>query len=329
MRKLISVIIPVYNVEKYLIECLDSVVYQTYKDLEIILIDDGSSDSSPEICNRYMEKDSRIQVIHQKNGGAANAKNTGLRVATGEYLAFLDSDDFLEPDAYEYMLKEIEKEEADVIQCSFRNIYLNGSESIVVLSEKQEFSSSEYLARFTQDWTCGLLWDKLYKRSLFENIYFEEGHKIDDEYFTYQGIINAKKIIHDPAIVYNYRKRNSSVMLSPKSQRRIVLDRVDYLTKRRQKVCDAFPELKSVFDKHYYNMLVILLKDSGSSLDSVQLIRGIIKKEFFNILRQRSCWDLLPGIWGFMFRSDKKQLNRIRMSKEKYKNSVDIHQYFM
>ena len=329
MQSKISVIVPVYNVEKYIHQAIKSVVNQSYSCLEIILIDDGSTDDSGKICDDYAKLDSRIIVLHQSNAGAAAAKNAGLRVATGEYLAFLDSDDYLEPYAYQYMIKEIERTDADVIQCSFRNVYVNEQENMIILSEKQEFSSTEYLVRFTEDWTCGLLWDKLYKRSLFENIYFEEGHKIDDEFFTYQGIINARKIIHDPKIVYNYRKRKSSVMLSPESKQCIVMDKIDYLTKRRKNVVNIYPELESVFNKHYYNMLIILLKDTGSSLDSINLILSIIKKEYLKIVRQRNCCDLLPSICGFMFRTSSKQLIRISINNDKKNDSVDTHQYFV
>ena len=112
----ISVIVPVYNVEPYLIECLESIINQTYRDLEIILIDDGSTDKSGDICEEYAKKDDRIIVIHQSNQGSASAKNAGLRKASGEYLAFVDSDDFLQEDAYEFMVRQLEEYHADIIQ---------------------------------------------------------------------------------------------------------------------------------------------------------------------------------------------------------------------
>ena len=119
----ISVIVPVYNVEPYLIECLESIINQTYRDLEIILIDDGSTDKSGDICEEYAKKDDRIIVIHQSNQGSASAKNAGLRKASGEYLAFVDSDDFLQEDAYEFMVRQLEEYHADIIQGYFRKVY--------------------------------------------------------------------------------------------------------------------------------------------------------------------------------------------------------------
>ena len=122
---MISVIIPVYNVEKYISQCLDSVCNQTNRDLEIILVDDGSTDASGKICDEYACHDKRIHVIHQKNSGAAAAKNAGLRVASGEYLSFVDSDDFLELNAYYYMIQIMQTQNADVVQCSYRDVFKN------------------------------------------------------------------------------------------------------------------------------------------------------------------------------------------------------------
>ena len=124
--KKISVIVPVYNVERYLKRCIESIINQTYKDLEIILVDDGSTDSSGNICDEYKKIDKRISVIHKKNGGLSDARNEGLKVVTGTYIAFVDSDDFLDLDMYEYMQKNIEKENADIVICGTKIDYDNG-----------------------------------------------------------------------------------------------------------------------------------------------------------------------------------------------------------
>jgi glycosyltransferase involved in cell wall biosynthesis len=274
------VIIPVYNVARYLPACLDSVLCQDGCSLEVILIDDGSTDQSGRICDQYAAGDPRIKVIHQANAGAAAAKNAGLRIATGEYLAFADSDDFLEPGVYRYMLDQLCAHDADVIQCAFRNVFTDRSEDVVTLPDFTVYETKEYLTRYTQDWTCGLLWDKLYRRKLFDGIFFEEGHKIDDEFFTYQGIMNAGKILHSPSVIYNYRKRRSGVMLSSESGRKILADKVDYLSARRVKVAVRFPELKSVFDYHYLNMMVILSADAAATEDSICYIRKSLQAYF-------------------------------------------------
>ena len=189
MKDVISVIVPVYNVAAYLPECLDSILSQDYDKLEVILIDDGSTDDSGAICDAYARRDGRIRVIHQKNGGAAAAKNAGLRAATGEYLSFADSDDFLEPGAYAYMLALLKENDADIVRCAFQNRFRTRTEQWLAGEDRCVMEGKAFLVRFTTDWTCGLLWNKLYKRALFDGIFFEEGHKIDDEYFTYQGVI--------------------------------------------------------------------------------------------------------------------------------------------
>lgn len=323
----ISVIIPVYNVDRYIVEALDSVCNQTYRNLEIIIIDDGSTDNSAKICDEYAVKDSRITVIHQSNAGAAAAKNAGLRIASGKYLAFLDSDDYLERNSYEFMLSKLIEDDADVVQCSFRDVYVNKKNDRIFLKEKQEFTVTDYLKRFTTDWTCSLLWDKLYKRCLFDGIFFEEGHKIDDEYFTYQGIMNAQKIIHLPNIVYNYRKRISGVMLSPESQNQIVMDKLDYLTKRRVQVTKRFPDLKDIYDYNFYNMLFLLLKDPGSSLESIHYIRRLLVRESYNLIRHKRNWSYLPEMFRFLCRTDKVQLSQVEKHIDNTK-IFDSYQYF-
>ena len=280
MDKTISVIIPVYNVSAYLRACMDSVVNQTYRDLEIILIDDGSTDDSGRICDEYADKDGRITVVHQNNAGAAAAKNAGLRIAAGYYLSFVDSDDFLELDAYSYMTEQMQQYNADVIQCAFRDCFVDHCENHITLEGSNLFQTEEYLLRYTKDWTCGLLWDKLYRRKLFDGIYFEEGHKIDDEFFTYRGMMNAKTILHSPHIIYNYRKRRSGIMHSLSGRQQILTDKIDYLMKRRSDIAMRYPALKAAFDYHYLNMMVILSHDEAASGESIQKIRNSLRKYY-------------------------------------------------
>lgn len=280
MKDIISVIVPVYNVETYLSACLDRILGQSYSQLEIIIVDDGSTDQSGEICDQYEKMDPRIKVIHQKNGGAANAKNTGLAYATGEYLSFVDSDDYLEPMAYEIMLTYLMEYQADVVQASFRNVYVGNEVEHKTFEDIRIFETEEFMKQYTIDWTCGLLWNKLYRKSLFDGINFEEGHKIDDEFFTYQGVMNAKRIVHIPDVVYNYRKRKSSVMLRKETQQEIVLDKLEYLEKRRKNVIAKFPQLKQEFDYHYLSMLIILSKDTAATEMSIRKTKSMIKSYF-------------------------------------------------
>lgn len=321
MSKLISVIVPVYNVDRYLLDCVESILGQDYTNLQIILIDDGSTDCSGAICDEYSKRDARIQVIHQKNGGAAAAKNAGLKVATGEYLSFVDSDDLLAPGAYSHMVKILESSGADVVQCSYLDLFKNHSkEQIQTLAE---MSGEEYLVQFTKDWTCALLWDKLYRRNLFDGIFFETGHKIDDEYFTYCGIMNAQKVVRDGRIIYNYRKRASSVMLSPESANRILFDKIDYLTKRRIIVGKRFSGLRRVYDRHYVDLLIYLSRDPCITEEHIQEIRRCLKRYFGEKGHTEVDYHLIPALLKLWVRSPKAILQDKRMPMP-----IDNTQYF-
>lgn len=300
---LISVIVPIYNVSRYLSECMDSILSQSYGTLEVILIDDGSTDKSGRICDEYAQMDSRIKVIHQPNYGAAAAKNAGLQAATGEYLSFVDSDDFLEPGAYSHMVQLLQEHRADVVQCSYRDVFKDHTTEHLLSQQKNVLDAASFLALFTKDWTCALLWDKLYKRSLFDGIFFETGHKIDDEYFTYRGIMNAGKIVRDDRIVYNYRKRASSVMFSPTSARQIVSDRIDYLSKRRRIVIERFPQLRAVYDSHFLDMMIILSRDANATAENIQMIRQHLKSYFHEKEHSKPDYHLFPALARLMFGS--------------------------
>lgn len=299
MNGVISVIVPVYNVAAYLPECLESILEQDYEKLEVILIDDGSTDRSGAICDEYAAKDPRVVVIHQKNGGAAAAKNAGLRIAKGKYLSFVDSDDYLESGAYAHMVALLEEYQADAVQCAYRDVYRDKAVEQVSQPGRHVYAGVDYLVQYTKDWTCGLLWDKLYLRTIFDGIRFEEGHKIDDEYFTYRGIMHAEKVLRDDRIIYNYRKRRSSVMYSPASGKQILMDRIDYLSKRRVNIIARFPQLRTAFDRHFVEMMVILSRDPLAASESLAAIREQLllyfreKKHTFVDIR---LWPALAGI---------------------------------
>jgi len=281
MEKTISVVMPIYNVAAYLPECLDSLLGQDYEELEILLVDDGSKDDSGAICDAYAAKDGRIKVIHQKNGGAAAAKNTALRAATGYYLSFGDSDDYLEPNVYGDMVSLLENTGSDVGVFAFRNAFRNRFEDHIPHPVREEMTGEDYLRRFaTRDWTCALLWNKLYKRELFEGVFFEEGHRIDDEYFTYKAFLKAKKVVCDSRIIYNYRRRASSAMLNPQARERLALDRIDFNAKRRETIKKSCPGLQKTFDIQFLDALTYLPTDPENSEESIRVIKRKLKEYF-------------------------------------------------
>ena len=165
--ELISLIIPVHNVEKYLYECIESVICQTYTNLEIILIDDGSKDKSGEICEEYGKKDNRIIVIHQENGGVSSARNIGLEVAKGKYISFVDSDDYIEKTFIEELYKKIKENDAQISMCGLNKIDDN-NEILGTYGYSKDFIDGRELLenKYIQD---GYLWNKLYSAEIWKN----------------------------------------------------------------------------------------------------------------------------------------------------------------
>lgn len=271
----VSVIVPVYGVEKYLEECIRSILGQTYTALELILIDDGSPDRCGEICDRYAQMDDRIIVLHQKNSGAAAARNAGLRIAAGEYISFVDSDDYLEPDAYETMLAAMTGHNADIVEGKMKIVYVDGADFLNSSDRVASYSTVQYLTQFIADWTCALSTSKLFRHQVLRDVYYEEGHCIDDEFFTYRAVMNAGKILRIPALVYNYRQRASSVINNRGTIDRKLQDIFAFLEKRCDDVSARFPELKAPYEAHYADYLLWLAK---SDLGTKKTIRQIKKK---------------------------------------------------
>ena len=175
----VSVIVPVYNVEKYLKQCLDSIVDQTLEDLEIVLVDDGSVDSSGTICDEYAKKDSRIEVIHKANGGLSDARNVGISKAKGRYIGFVDSDDYIKEDMYEILLNLIKKYDADVSICNLYDV-IDGNECIRNKENGiREYSRLDILKEVLLDKNIqSYAWNKLYEKELFDEIKYPIRKKI-------------------------------------------------------------------------------------------------------------------------------------------------------
>ena len=229
----ISVIVPVYKVEKYLRRCVDSIINQTYPELEIILVDDGSPDNCGKICDEYAAKDSRIKVIHKENGGLSDARNAGIDVSTGDYISFVDSDDHIALDMYEKMYNAIKKEDADISICSVANIDESGSrismsyESPVkdgVLTVKEVLT--EKLQGRTY-WYWIVMWNKLYKKSLFSEIRFPYGKLNEDAFVIGRLLALSNKLACVSEELYYYLRRSDSIMGSNKTVRN--LDEIEAL----------------------------------------------------------------------------------------------------
>lgn len=243
-EELISVVIPVYKVENYLERCVDSILNQTYKNLEIILVDDGSPDSCPVICDSYKNKNNNIIVIHKTNGGLSDARNAGIDVASGSYLAFVDSDDYVESDYIECMYESIKKYNADIAICSYQSVYENGrilkqKENVdCVLSPKDTLEKMLYQKDFNVS-----AWAKLYNINLFKSIRFPVGKIFEDAYTTYKLVEKADKIAVNLQIKYNYMIRGNSILTSEFSEKKLLL--IDAYNQMGDDILNKYPDLLS------------------------------------------------------------------------------------
>ncbi len=212
---LISIIIPVYNVEECLRQCVDSVLAQTYKNLEIILIDDGSSDNSGKICDEYAAQDRRIKVIHQQNQGVPTARNVGLQVATGEYIGFVDSDDYIKPDMYQVLLEETLKNQADITMCGQFLLKPNGEEP-VKFPQKTAYIYPDNAAwlkdLMTYPFATQVLWNKLFKKQSIGNMVFNcQFRNSEDCQFLLDLLCKPLRVAYIPKPLYYYVVRGDSI----------------------------------------------------------------------------------------------------------------------
>lgn len=235
--KKISVIVPVYNVEKYLSQCLDSIIHQTYKNLEIILVDDGSTDSSGLICDNYSQKDKRIKIIHKCQGGLSDARNAGLKIATGEYISFIDSDDFIDKNMYSILINNTQKYNSDIVWFNYYNYYSKKhfiNSSIIKNNDLYDLSSSDKIKfaknLFYQYKMDAHVWAKLYKRSIFNNIKFPYGKLFEDIFVLLPILSNAKIISTIPDCLYFYRNRSESIVNQYFKQN--IIKNIDFIESR-------------------------------------------------------------------------------------------------
>lgn len=223
MDKLLSIIVPVYNVENTLDKCIKSIVYQTYNNIEIILVDDGSTDSSRKICKKWTENDGRIKLTPPKmNEGLAEARNIGIRYSNGTYLAFVDSDDFLEPNAYELMVNIMEQDNSDIVICNFWNYREDGK-----IREKAynmlDYCTSNVLIQTVMERLPTTAWCKILKREIMQPvtggkaIWFPKGRRYEDTVVSFKQILAAQKISVVSKPLYYYVQSNSTITAKPKS----------------------------------------------------------------------------------------------------------------
>lgn len=318
----ISIIVPVYNVEEYLSRCIDSILEQTFTDFELILIDDGSTDNSGKICDEYSKKDSKVKVIHKENGGLSSARNFGIDVASGKFLGFVDSDDYIEKDMYELLYEDICKINADIAICGIYDKYENKCHRNKYPMQKCVLGSEQAFKLALEGKTIPVsAVNKLYKREIFKKKRFPVGKNYEDAFLIPELLINSNKVSYNPLPKYYYVHRENSITTNEFKIKD--LDIIDAYTKNLVFVKSNYPQFESqalfryiwsymfVFDKicmskefngiDIYNNIVNEIK---------RYIPFVLKNSLFSIKRKISAIILFisPKLY-------KKMLFKIKNSK--------------
>ena len=264
MDEKISVIVPVYNVEQYLERCVDSIINQTYKNLEIILVNDGSTDNSGQLCDELAKKDDRIRVIHKKNGGLSDARNVGIDEAEAELVGFIDSDDYIDEDMYEVLINNLKAANADLSMCGHYDVYNNVPESQVSDKKTWELSTQEAIKMVMEAKILSVTAvNKLYKKSLFSELKFEIGKIAEDAFIMIKLLDKCNKIVATNEKKYYYVHRENSITTQKFSLK--FLNVIEAYEQNKEIILEKYPELKEVAQMRmnwaYFYVLDRLLLD--------------------------------------------------------------------
>ena len=301
---MISIIVPIYNVEPYLRRCVDSLLRQTYEDFELILVDDGSPDSCGTICDEYAARDHRVRVIHKPNGGLSDARNAGMEIAKGQYIAFVDSDDWVAPEYLARLLAALEGSNADICECDVLRTEGENPASAAAQSPREVFHTAAALEQLVHDGVFRQhVWNKLYRREVINHICFPKGKTNEDEFWTYQVFGNAKRVVKIRDVLYFYFQRPGSIMGQSYSLKR--LDALEAKLQRQKYLDAAFPELslqakQNLFGSCIYAGQMAMLHLDGDQLAKAKTTLNEITQE--GGLSIKNCWSVSGSnrVWFFM-----------------------------
>lgn len=308
-EELISVILPIYNVEKYLEKCLKSVINQTYKNLEIILVDDGSKDNSPKICDEYAVKDKRIVVIHKSNGGLSDARNAGIEIAKGKYITLIDSDDYVEKDYVQFLYQLIKENNAEMSICSHTVLYTNGTRIEKETGEHLVLDPKTTLEKILYDEGIDLsAWAKMYKKELFDNVKYPKGRIFEDAATIYLLIDECKKIALGSESKYYYIIRDNSITTKGFSPKKMQL--IDSTQEMCDYVKNKYPDLEKAADRRLMYAYLATLSQLANCKDKypeeqkklMEYIKQNRKKALKDKrIKKRDRIALYSTIFGFAF----------------------------
>lgn len=288
----ISIIVPIYNVEKYLNRCIDSILNQTFVDFELILVDDGSHDNCGAICDEYVKKDKRIKVIHKENGGLSSARNAGIDIAQGEYLGFVDSDDWIHPQLLELSFSIIKKTEVDIVSFDYIKIQKEkyNCEKINIEKEaanakiyEKEFIINNLYNKFQQQ--IGVeAWKKIYKADIFKDLRFRKGIIHEDDDIFLDILFKVKKIAITNNVLYFYYMSNTSIMRSGFSEKELIRLDIDMKNIRRINMEEIISQKKLCsipYFEHYMGFYYLIYEKEQQY---IALFKRYKKENFQNIL---------------------------------------------
>lgn len=320
MDEKISIIVPVYNVEQYLERCVDSIINQTYKNLEIILVNDGSTDNSGNLCDELAKKDARIRVIHKENGGLSDARNRGVEEAGADLIGFIDSDDYIDEDMYELLLNNLKKENADVSMCGHYDVFNGVVENQVSDVKQWKLTKEEAIKMVMEAKILSVTAvNKLYKKSLFEDLKFEIGKIAEDAFIMVKLLDKCNIVAATNEKKYYYIHRENSITTQKFSLK--FLNVIEAYEQNRKIILEKYPELQCVAhmrmnwayfyvldrllldneynDKKLENKLISYLKDQTKSILTDSLFTKGRKIGFVVLLLNRNIYRKIIGKRGY------------------------------
>ena len=286
---MVSVVVPVYNVGKYISRCIESLLTQTYENLEIILVDDGSSDESGSICDRYREQDQRIAVIHKENGGLSDARNVGIRYAKGRWITFIDSDDFVHPDYVRVLYQNIRENDADISIC--RHVSTQADVAKAHMSRVTEvYSRNEGIEKLLYQYISTSAWAKMYKTELFQDTIFPYGKLYEDVVTVFEVFSKANRIVLTNSSLYYYYVRENGIIRTSFTERKLdYIKNTNYILETVRK---EFPTLERAAISRVLWADMHIVVQIGSDKRYLQIQSELwqeIRKNRIKVLLDRKC----------------------------------------
>lgn len=326
----ISIIIPIYNVENYLKRCVLSVLTQTLKDIEVILVNDGSTDSSGEMCDNFANEDKRIKVIHKKNGGLSSARNEGLKYATSDLVGFIDSDDWISSDMYEYLWNLQEKNDADIVSCNYMLAFDYPTKIKNAKIKEYVFTRNEALKKYLElgafsrinDYSA---WKKIYKKELFSDVEFPDGMLFEDMPTNFRLIQKCSKYVYSTKICYFYFQNSVSITRNQYSKRHNDLikssEMIGLYAKKEDNDIQKLAKILRI--KSYFSLLTKVVRFGvNDDVNDVYISENLLipfRNEYKTFMNSKFSWKIkiLGTLYNFAWKFTKKIFQLIRFIKGK------------